>query len=71
VRTVEKRLENDRLRRAVEQLTGEQSQVITLKFVDGLSNAEVADILGKTEGAIKSLQFRALASLRRILEEEE
>lgn len=71
VRTVERRLENDRLRLAITQLTEEQAQVITLKFVEGLTNAEVARIMDKTEGAIKSLQFRALASLRRILEAEE
>ncbi len=70
VRLVERRLENDRLRWAVEQLTEEQGLVISLKFVEGLTNAEVAQIMGKTEGAIKSLQFRALASLRRILEAE-
>jgi len=55
------------LQRALSCLTEEQQQVIILKFVDGLSNEEVAQILGKTEGAIKSLQHRALASLGRIL----
>jgi len=48
-------------------LTGDQQEVIILKFVDGLSNTEVAQILGKSEGAIKSLQHRALNSLNRIL----
>ena len=71
VKTVERRLENDRLQLAIEQLTEEQKLVVTLKFVEGLTNAQVAEIMGKTEGAIKSLQFRALASLRRILEAEE
>jgi len=70
VRVVEGRLESDRLRRAIALLTAEQGLVITLKFVDELSNAEVAQVMGKTEGAIKSLQFRAIASLRRILEAE-
>lgn len=71
VKAVERRFENARLRRAIEQLTEEQGQVVMLKFVEGLTNAEVAQTMGKTEGAIKSLQFRALASLRRILEAEE
>jgi RNA polymerase sigma-70 factor, ECF subfamily len=71
VKTVERRLENARLREALSQLTEEQEQVVSLKFVEGLSNLEVARVMGKTEGAIKSLQFRALASLRRILEAEE
>ncbi|HQZ70880.1 MAG: sigma-70 family RNA polymerase sigma factor [Anaerolineae bacterium] len=55
------------LRQALAELTDDQQQVVILKFVDGLSNLEVAQILGKTEGAIKSLQHRALASLGRVL----
>ena len=43
----------------------EQQQVLTLKFVFNFSNAEVATILDKTEGAVKSLQHRALVSLQK------
>jgi RNA polymerase sigma-70 factor (ECF subfamily) len=53
----------------IENLSHEQQQVLTLKFVFNFSNGEVATILGKTEGAIKSLQHRALASLQRQLEQ--
>jgi RNA polymerase sigma-70 factor, ECF subfamily len=49
----------------IERLSPEQQQVLTLKFVFNLPNAEVAAILDKTEGAIKSLQHRALASLEK------
>ena len=49
----------------IESLSLDQQQVLTLKFVFNFSNAEAAAILGKTEGAIKSLQGRALASLQR------
>jgi RNA polymerase sigma-70 factor, ECF subfamily len=49
----------------IEQLSAEQRQVLTLKFLFGFPNAEVAGILGKTEGAVKSLQHRALASLQK------
>jgi RNA polymerase sigma-70 factor, ECF subfamily len=49
----------------IEDLSQEQKQVLTLKFVFNLPNAEVATILGKTEGAIKSLQHRALVSLQK------
>ncbi len=49
----------------IEKLSPEQQQVLTLKFVFNFSNADVATILGKTEGAIKSLQHRALASLHK------
>jgi RNA polymerase sigma-70 factor (ECF subfamily) len=49
----------------IERLSPEQRQVLTLKFVFRFSNAETAAILGKTEGAVKSLQHRALASLQK------
>jgi RNA polymerase sigma-70 factor, ECF subfamily len=49
----------------IERLSPEQRQVLTLKFVFRFSNGEAAAILGKTEGAVKSLQHRALASLQR------
>ena len=52
----------------IEELSPEQQQVLTLKFVFNFANAEVATILGKTEGAIKSLQHRALVSLQKQLE---
>jgi RNA polymerase sigma-70 factor, ECF subfamily len=51
----------------IEDLSIDQQQVLTLKFVFNFSNADAATILGKTEGAIKSLQHRALASLQRQL----
>ena len=53
----------------IENLSHEQQQVLTLKFVFNFSNGEAATILNKTEGAIKSLQHRALASLQRQLTE--
>jgi RNA polymerase sigma-70 factor, ECF subfamily len=49
----------------IEGLSDEQQQVLTLKFVFNFSNAEVATILEKTEGAVKSLQHRALVSLQK------
>ena len=51
----------------IDELSHEQQQVLTLKFVFNFSNGETATILGKTEGAIKSLQHRALASLQKQL----
>jgi len=50
------------------QLTDDQQNVIILKFVQGLSNAEIARMMGKTEGAIKALQRRALEALARLLD---
>jgi RNA polymerase sigma-70 factor, ECF subfamily len=51
----------------IEGLSADQQQVLMLKFAFDFANGDVAAILGKTEGAIKSLQHRALASLQRQL----
>ena len=55
----------------IEGLSHEQQQVLTLKFVFNFPNADVAKILEKTEGAIKSLQHRALASLQKQIAQKE
>jgi RNA polymerase sigma-70 factor, ECF subfamily len=49
----------------IDTLSHEQQQVLTLKFVFNFSNREAATVLGKTEGAVKSLQHRALVSLQK------
>src|SRR6186997_1685964 len=51
----------------IESLSEDQQQVLTLKFAFDFSNAEVGTILGKSEGAVKSLQHRALGALQRQL----
>lgn len=56
---------------AIRALTEEQQQVIILRFYMGMSNAEVASVMGKPEGAVKALQSRGLRSLRRILSDRE
>ena len=53
---------------AIRALTEEQQQVIILRFYQGMSNAEVAKVMGKPEGAVKALQSRGLRSLRRVLD---
>src|ERR1700716_4165195 len=55
----------------IERLSPEQQQVLTLKFVFNFANSDVATILEKTEGAIKSLQHRALVSLQKQLAEQQ
>lgn len=55
------------VREALRELTPDQRQVITLKFLAGMSNAEVASVIDKPVGAVKSLQHRALAALQRQL----
>lgn len=56
-------------RRALRTLTEDQAEIIRLKFLGELSNAEIAPITGKTEEAVRQLQFRGLKSLRRYFKE--
>jgi len=63
----EHRLAQKRVRQALGRLTPEQQSVVVLKFMEGYSNAEVGALMNKPEGAIKSLQHRALATLKRAL----
>ncbi|WP_148236464.1 RNA polymerase sigma factor [Intrasporangium calvum] len=62
------RLRDERLVTAIRQLSPEQAECITLRFLQGLSLAETAAVLGKSEGAIKQLQLRATRALRASLE---
>lgn len=66
----ESRLTAELLQRAIVRLTPLQQQVIVLRFLEGLSHKEVAQVVGRSEGAVRVLQFRALESLRRLLERE-
>lgn len=56
---------------AVSGLHDNQKQVIMLKFVEGLDNREIGQIMGKSQGAIRILQMRALSTLRKKLGGEE
>jgi len=67
----ETRLAAERTRMAIQKLTPDQRQVIILKFMEGMSNQEVADLLSKPVGAVKSLQHRALVALGHILDPSE
>jgi RNA polymerase sigma-70 factor (ECF subfamily) len=69
-RAVERRLTQRRLADALAELTEEQRQVITLRFVEGMTSKEVGRVLDKSTGAVKALQHRGLASLARILRTE-
>ena len=64
---LEKRLTLDELRDALQTLTEEQREVVLLRFVEGLSAREVGHIMGKQEGAVRGMQFRAIEALRRAL----
>jgi RNA polymerase sigma-70 factor, ECF subfamily len=58
-----------RVHEALRQLKGEQAEVLYLRFIQHLNVAETAAVMGKTEGAIKALQYRALRSLQKLLPE--
>jgi RNA polymerase sigma-70 factor (ECF subfamily) len=68
---LERREEIARARVALRRLTPLQQQVIALRFLEDMSLEDVALTIDRTVGAVKSLQHRALNSLRRILEERD
>jgi RNA polymerase sigma-70 factor, ECF subfamily len=55
------------LRAAVERLTPDQREVVMMRFFEERSNAEVAALTGRSEGAVKVMQHRALGALARFL----
>ena len=61
------RQELDEVAVALASLTDEQRDAIALRFFAGLSAREAAEVMGKQEGTIRGLQFRAIAALRRQL----
>lgn len=65
----ERHIRQSDVRNALGQLTAEQHEVIALRFGNGFSVEQTADALGKSITAVKALQFRALAALRRALVE--
>ncbi len=63
--------QNQKVREAFSRLTDDQQHVLALRFGQEHSLDETAQIIGKSVAAVKALQFRALASLRRLLDESE
>ena len=59
------------IRAALVQLTPDQREVILLRFFAGLAPREIGALIGKREGSVRALQFRALATLRRHLGADE
>jgi RNA polymerase sigma-70 factor, ECF subfamily len=55
------------LEQAIEGLSDDQRQLVTLKFIEGLGNEDVASIMDRSLGAIRVLQFRALSELRSLM----
>jgi RNA polymerase sigma-70 factor (ECF subfamily) len=70
VETAELRIDAEMLRAAIRRLTEDQAQVVSLRFLEGYSFGEIAEMMDKTEGAVKALQHRAFATLRQYLQYE-
>jgi RNA polymerase sigma-70 factor (ECF subfamily) len=69
-RAAEASFEQQRLRRAILQLGGDEQQVVILRFIEGFEFSEIASLLKKKEGNIRVILHRALVKLRNILEKE-
>lgn len=67
VKRAEEKLNNDILRLAMKTLKKTHYDFIVLKFINQLSNEEISEILGKTESALRVIQFRALKELKTVL----
>ena len=61
-------LDGERVWQQVRKLNQEQRQVIVMRFVDDLSYPDIAQVLGKSVGAVRVIQFRALSNLRHLLD---
>lgn len=64
---VELRSEQERLRQAISRLPHDQAQVIGLHYIEGWDLNEISDCMGKTLGAVKALQHRALVTVSKIM----
>jgi len=68
---VAREFEVETLRRGLAQLPDEQRDVLILRFIEGYSHAEAADVLGKSVVAVRQIQVRALRALHKILNQTE
>jgi RNA polymerase sigma-70 factor (ECF subfamily) len=64
-------LDAERVQRALRMLATDQQEVLVLRFGQMMSLQDTADSMGRSMGAVKSLQFRAIDALRRVLSEPE
>jgi len=66
----EAKADGERIWEGVRTLRGDQRQVIVMRFVDGLGYPDIAKVLGKSIGAVRVIQYRALCALRHRLEDD-
>jgi RNA polymerase sigma-70 factor (ECF subfamily) len=60
----EEQEEQERMLESIQRLPSDRQQLLILKYVERMSNAEIGEIMGKSEGAVKSLYYRTLSFLR-------
>ncbi|MCA1830659.1 MAG: RNA polymerase sigma factor [Actinobacteria bacterium] len=60
-------VENESVYKAIKQLSPDQRDVITMRFIQGMDVSQVAEAMGKKEGTIRTLQFRGLKTLQKLL----
>ena len=65
------RFEGDALRKALKKLTPLQQEVLVLRFLEGYDTNEIARIVGKREGTVRGIQFRAIGALRQMIPSRE
>lgn len=65
---VEESLNADKLRKAINKLPENYRDILLLRFIEDMDYAEVAEYLGKSEGAVRITQFRAIKELRKVLD---
>ena len=63
--------DSDTLRAALPKLTPLQQEVVVLRFLEGYSTLEIAGIVGKREGTVRGIQFRAIGALRQLIPSRE
>ena len=64
------KLTNIRLKKIIRKLPDNYQQVIILKYINELDNKEIADTIGKSEAAVRTIQFRALGKLKSLVGED-
>ena len=69
-RLAEANLSQRQIRKTILQLPDEQQQVIMMSFIEGFTYTEIASALGKSEGAIRVIQHRALKKMRSLIDKE-
>lgn len=67
-RETEDKLEREGLLEAISGLSESQQQVILMKFIEGMPTSQIGQVMGKSQGAIRILQMRALARLRQTMD---